>query len=152
MIDIIVTSKNNEINLEKTLMSIYLQEVNVPYIVTIIGENINKNIIDRYSSYFKINYIETNEKELDIKKIVQERTFEPYIVFIDTNHLFYNVSSLMYLYEKVIQENTNIQGTIPINDDIKRDNLNGVIYKRELLNTNVFFEDYRYICINTEKE
>ena len=152
MIDIVVTSKSNEINLEKTLMSIYLQEINVPYIVTIIGEKINKKIIDKYNSYFKINYIETKEKKIDIKKLVQESTFEPYIVFIDTNHLFYNVGTLIYLYERAIRENTNIQWIILINDDMKRDNLNGVIYKRELLNTNDFFEANRYICINTEKE
>lgn len=144
MIDIIIPMKDNKINLEKTLMSIYLQEIDIPYSVIIIDKTSNEEIINRFKNFFPIKYIKTQEN--NIKKIIKEKTTAPYIILIDSNSLFYNVGSLITLYETCLQENNNIQGKIKTNDNNLIYELNGIIYIRELLNNNLLQID-KQVCI-----
>ena len=144
MIDIIILVEDNKINLEKTLMSIYLQEIEVPYNVIIIDKDINEDIINRFKEFFPIKYIEKQNK--NIKGIIEEETKSPYIAIIKSNSLFFNVESLNTLYNYALKENNNIQGKIQINDKYILDKFNAVLYIRELLENNLK-EIEEIICI-----
>lgn len=119
MIDIIINAIDKEEILEKTLMSIYLQEISVPYKVTIIGKKENINCLNRYNNLLQVNYIKI-EKNNSFKKASLNNTTYPYIIFIDSGDLFYNTQSIDTLYQymdqgldiisgiEFIEENKNI--------------------------------------------
>jgi len=151
MIDIIIPVVSTEIDLEKTLMSIYLQEIEEKYNVIILDKKTNEEIIKRYSSFYPIKYIETDIFSIDFKNILLNETTSPYIVIINNEHLFYNVQSLATLYKKSIKENQNIQGIIENNNNYEISTLNSVIYKRELLYNESFIESDEIITIKNEK-
>ena len=142
MIDIIIYS-NNEIELEKTLMSIYLQEIEVPFNVIVISKQLNKEIINRYNNYYPIKNLKDS---VNIEEIILEKTTSQFLLFIAENNIFYNINSLNLLYTTAQKENRTIQGKILKTTDVLNNNLNGIILKRDNLDTEPLILD-QIVCI-----
>ena len=142
MIDIIINATNNEKELEKTLMSIYLQEKDYPCKVTILGNKKNIDFLNRYNDKLSINYIKL-EKEHDLKNIKNiglDKTEYPYIIYIDSGDLFYNTQSIDTLTQYIEQNIDIISGIeyIEENENIFQDShsIYAKIFKRKFLKNN----------------
>lgn len=152
MIDIVIPTYKNDLGLEKTLMSIYLQDIEVPYKVTIISNKINNDLIDKYNKIIPINYIETNEIN-NFKDISINNTNYPYIIFIEENDLFYNIETLNILYKIIILNNDSVIGYEMTTNDKPTyisDTIYWKLFDKEKLKNNNIINTYTFndiICI-----
>ena len=154
MIDIIIPAFNAENTIEKTLMSIYLQEIDTEYKVTIIDDASTCNyqeILNKYKKLIPINYIKLNNNSgpgIARQKGIDNTNY-PYIVFIDSDDLFFNTDSLNILYKNIKQDFDIVSACEWIeetNQIIQNNgNVHAKIYKREFLNkNNIKFNETRY--------
>ena len=154
MIDIIIPAYNATKTIEKTLMSIYLQEIDVPYKVTIVDDASTTSyddILNRYNNLLTINYIklEKNSGPGIARQNGIDNTNYPYIIFIDSDDLFYSVESLNKLYKNIDKGYdivTGLEWTEEDNNVIQNNgNIHAKIYRRKFLeDNNIKFNDSRY--------
>ena len=103
MVDIIIPVYNASQTLPKTLDSIINQKVSCDYIVTIIDDCSSddySNIINEYKDKIKINYkrLDKNGGAGIARNEGLKITSGEYIVFLDSDDLFYDENSLEKLY------------------------------------------------------
>ena len=156
-LDIIIPAYNAKKTINKTLASIAIQK----------GiENIKVYLINDASDYNYKEYINYYKKFFDIKEITLDKNSGPgiarqkglensnskYIVFIDSDDYFYTPLSLMIMYNKIIETNSDLLITDFLYERDKEKNiktyntvwLHGKIYKREFLEkNNITFNDTR---------
>jgi len=154
MIDIIIPAYNAEKTIEKTLMSIYLQEINVQYKVTIIDDASNTNyqeIINKYKELIPISYIrhDKNQGPGITRQTGINNTNYPYIVFIDSDDLFFNTDSLNTLYKNIEQGYDIVSGCELVEESNiiiqNNGNVHAKIYRRSFLEkNNITFNETRY--------
>ena len=144
MIDIIIPIYNSGNTLEKTLMSLKLQTLIDKINIYLIDDNSIENYDELLNKYkdMNINYLkldknvgpgQARQKGLEISN-------GEYILFIDSDDLFYNSDSVKKLYEEIIKGYDYVIG---ITYEEKRQieiynssDLHGKIYRRKFLEDN----------------
>lgn len=144
MIDIIIPIYNSGNTLEKTLMSLKLQTLIDKINIYLIDDNSIENYDELLNKYkdMNINYLkldknvgpgQARQKGLEISN-------GEYILFIDSDDLFYNSDSIKNLYEEIIKGYDYVIG---ITYEEKRQieiynssDLHGKIYRRKFLEDN----------------
>jgi glycosyltransferase involved in cell wall biosynthesis len=148
-LDIIIPTYNAKKTLNKTLASIAIQKgietVNV-YLINDASDYDYNEFIKYYSNFYNIKEIKLkkNSGPGTARKIGLENSHSKYIIFIDSDDYFYTPLSLLILYNKAVETNSDI---LTSNFLYERDNekciktyntvwLHGKIYKREFLEKN----------------
>jgi len=156
-LDVIIPCFNAKYTLFKTLSSIALQrnieKIRV-YLVNDCSDYDYKDFIDYFSNYFHIEEIKSdiNVGPGEARNIGIRNSSNPYIVFIDSDDVFYSPYSLDILYKEI----TKTKANLVISDFIyERDNerlikknsyvwLHGKIYNRKYLEeNNIYFNNTR---------
>jgi len=154
MIDIIIPCFNAHSTLDKTLQSIVIQSIKDKVNVLLVddcSEEKYDDFIDRYKKYFNIDILRLDEnsgpgiaREEGIKN-----TDSKYIVFIDSDDLFYSSISLEELLNK-IEEGYDLVFSIEYVQSrdlylVLNGNIHGKIYRRDFLKkNNIHFNNSRY--------
>ena len=154
MIDIIIPCFNAYSTLDKTLQSIAVQSIKDKINVLLVddcSEDKYDDYIDRYKNYFNISILrlEKNSGPGVAREKGINNTIGKYIMFIDSDDLFYSSISVEKLFYK-IEEGYDL--VFSIEYDQKRDsylvlngNVHGKIYRREFIsNNNIHFNNSRY--------
>ena len=154
MIDIIIPCFNAYSTLDKTLQSIAVQSIKDKINVLLVddcSEDKYDDYIDRYKNYFNISILrlEKNSGPGVAREKGINNTIGKYIMFIDSDDLFYSSISVEKLFYK-IEEGYDL--VFSIEYDQKRDsylvlngNVHGKIYRREfIINNNIHFNNSRY--------
>ena len=154
MIDIIIPCFNAYSTLDKTLQSIAVQSIKDRINVLLVddcSEDKYDDYIDRYKNYFNISILrlEKNSGPGVAREKGINNTIGKYIMFIDSDDLFYSSISVEKLFYK-IEEGYDL--VFSIEYDQKRDsylvlngNVHGKIYRREFIsNNNIHFNNSRY--------
>lgn len=153
MIDIIIPIYNASSTLSKTLESISNQKINVKYNVYLIDDCSNDNYDEIINKFNNLNIIYhrldknvgaglARQKGIEISK-------SKFIVFLDSDDLFYDNNSLNKLYTNIID---NYDYVIGYTYDEAREmfllnegDLHGKIYRRKFINDNdIRFNNTRY--------
>ena len=106
LVDVIMPAYNCHKTIVRTLSSIALQKTNFKFLVTIINYGSEKNYsneIDLFKNLLDINVINL-DKNVGVAKARQigiDNTNGKYIVFIDSDDVFYDCISLQKLYNLV---------------------------------------------------
>ena len=154
MIDIIIPCYNAHNTLDKTLQSICIQSIKDKVNVLLVDDCSEKNYdeyIDRYSKFFNIKQLrlDNNSGPGVAREEGINNTSGKYIVFIDSDDLFYSSDAVEKLYNK-IDNGYDIIYSIECyqkrNDYlVLNGNLHGKIYRREFIkNKDIHFNDSRY--------
>ena len=154
MIDIIIPCYNAYSTLDKTLQSIAVQSIKDKVKVLLVDDFSDNNYdeyIDRYKKYFNIRLLrlDKNSGPGIAREEGINNTSSKYIVFIDSDDLFYSSISLENLFDK-IEEGYDIVYSIEF--DQKRNdylvlngNIHGKIYRRRFIkNKEIHFNNSRY--------
>lgn len=156
-IDIIIPTYNAKETLNRTLASIAIQKEvsNIKvYIINDASDYNYSDFINYYSKFYNIEEItlKTNSGPGTARKIGIERSYNKYIVFIDSDDYFYTPWSLKILYDSISNQDNDLAITDFLYERdkekiIKSYNtvwLHGKIYKREFLEkNNITFNDTR---------
>ena len=144
MIDIIIPVYNARSTLEKTLMSILLQQTSCKFIVTIIDDcslESYDDLLSIFNKYLTINYfkLDQNKGSGITRQFGLEHTSCPYITFLDADDLFFDTDSLENLYKEISSENYDIVSAGEFDEDrnlsfVNEGDLHGKIYRRAYLN------------------
>lgn len=154
MIDIIIPIYNSIKTLENTLNSIIKQTIKDKINVMLVDDNSTdnySNIINKYSKLININYIKLN-KNLGAgitRQAGLDNSDNEYIIFLDSDDLFYSTQSVQLLYNEIILGYDYVDSMVF--DENKKINykndgdLHGKIYRRKFIkNHNIKFNETRY--------
>ena len=142
MIDIIIPVYNAQETLPFTLMSIYLQQVSVPYQVTLVDDCSSgdyQSIIKFFQDKMKIQYLrlDVNSGPGVAREYGIQHTGGDFITFIDSDDLFYDTDSLDELYLSLTEDYDVVSGGEYEEDRklfiINEGNLHGKLYRRQYL-------------------
>ena len=151
MIDIVIFIKDIN-DIDKTLISICMQEIKDKINVIIINSGLNNNL------YNKLNIF---KEELNIKVVSNDNDLDilsgKYIMFIDSGNIFYNAFSVQYLYYTILENNADLicgmvhekrrNKTIITNGN--ENYLYGKIYNKDFLNKHNIKVDYTSLNNNS---
>ena len=148
-LSIIIPAYNSIKTISTTLESIKIQNLPILFEVLIVNDWSDydySEIISKYKNYFNIREIKTKENigPGAARQVGIDNSLSKYIVFIDSDDLFYNQESVFSMYNKILKEDADIliSNFIYRRDEkelIKKKNLiwlHGKMYKREFLNNN----------------
>ena len=142
MIDIIIPVYNAQETLPLTLMSIFLQQISVPYQVTLVddcSEGDYQSIIEDYQDKMKIQYLrlDVNSGPGVAREYAIAHTGGDFITFLDSDDLFYDTDSLDELYRSLTEDYDMVSGGEYEEDRglfiINEGNLHGKLYRRQYL-------------------
>ncbi len=142
MIDIIIPVYNAQETLPLTLMSIYLQQVSIPYQVTLVddcSEGDYQSIIDSFQDKMKIQYLrlDVNSGPGVAREYGIQHTGGDFITFIDSDDLFYDTDSLEEIFLSLTEDYDMVSGGEYEEDRnlfiINEGNLHGKFYRRQYL-------------------
>lgn len=154
MIDIIIPMYNCEDTIEKTLLSICMQK-NTEMLKVILVDDASDctydEIIEKYRNILDIKYIRqnTNNGAGLSRQIGIENSNNEYLLFMDSDDIFYSCDSISVLYNKIILGYDYVD-SIVFDEYSKRDysnpsDLHGKLYKRSFIEkNNIRFNDTRY--------
>ena len=157
MIDIIITTYNSRDTLEKTLESIYIQKNMKELCIYIVDDGSTcdyNDILEKYKDKLNITFKKNTENRgpgaarndaLSISK-------NDYIIFIDSDDIFYNEKSIYNLYSKITETNSDIVTSV-VKEELGNEyklyeneliGLHGKIYRRRKIEENNirFIEKY----------
>ena len=154
MIDIIIPVYNSRRTICKTLNSILDQEYNEKIVVYFIDDASTESydeIINFYSNYLNIKYYKLNENSGPgvARQFGIEKSTNEYIVFIDSDDVFYDSNSIKKLYDslygydmvfgKMVEKKYNSSS-----DYFHGGCLHGKMYRRSFIyNNNIKFNNLR---------
>lgn len=154
MIDIIIPLYNDRKSLPYVLMSIALQRVSCDFLVTIVDDASSEkytDIIMKFKNIIPIKYmkLKKNSGAGVARQFGIDNTESDYIVFLDSDDLFYSVDSLSKLFQSIEKGYDEVSG---MEYDEYRNasffnegNLHGKIYRRSFLSyNNVKFNNTRF--------
>lgn len=149
LVDVIMPAYNCHKTIVRTLSSIALQKTNFKFLVTIINYGSEKNYsneIDLFKNLLDINVInlDKNVGVAKARQIALDNTSGNYIIFVDSDDVFYDCMSIQKLYNLVEDGNCDYAfGALMVheNDTIQIYNnhneaLHSKIIKRELIEKN----------------
>ena len=153
MIDIIIPCYNAHNTLDKTLQSICVQSIKDKCKVLLVDDYSNKDysdFIEKYKKYIDISVLrlDKNMGSGTARREGINHTKSKYIVFIDSDDMFYSVDALNDLYNE-IENGYDVVNSVEY--DEKRNilamlngNVHGKIYRRKYLkDNNITFNDTR---------
>jgi glycosyltransferase involved in cell wall biosynthesis len=154
MIDIIIPCYDAHKTLDKTLLSICYQTIRDKCKILLVNDCSSKgyeSFIDKYNKYLdiKVLNLDTNSGSGVARREGINNSSSKYIVFIDSDDLFYSADSLNILLSK-IEEGYDLVSSVEY--DEKRDlllinngDVHGKIYRRSFLqNNNITFNNTRF--------
>ena len=146
MIDVIIPAYNAHKTIERTLFSIAYQENIEDIEVTIVNDNSKKDyleIVNYFKNFMKIKEITLKENRGPgyARQCGIDNTKNPYIVFIDSDDIFYSFNSIKTLYDTITKDDFDYVGSNFIeeteDEKIEIENndawVHGKIYKRSFL-------------------
>lgn len=154
---IIIPAYNAKETINNTLDSIKQQQLSITYEVVLVNDCSDYNyddIVSAYSKFFLIRELKT-EKNVGpggARQYGIDHSFSDYIVFIDSDDVFYGSDSLEKMYNEIKKNNYDILigNFLYMRDNkikVKRKDfvwLHGKMYKREFLNIhNIRFNNSR---------
>lgn len=155
MIDVIIPIYNSKETLETALLSILFQSIKDKLKVYIIDDNSKENyteIIERFKKYLNITYYKNVENigaGLSRQKGI-EISDSKYLIFLDSDDLFYTHTSLESLFNKIEKDFCDYVSSNTYDEkfDLENNNigdLHGKIYRRSFLEKHdIKFNKFRY--------
>ena len=155
MIDIIIPVYNSANTLEKALLSIMFQSIKDKlkiYIIDDYSKDDISSLLAIFSKYLDITYYK-NESNLGAGLSRQkglEYSNSKYVMFLDSDDLFYTHTSIEELYNEIEKYNYDYVSSNTYNEKYNIENnnigdLHGKIYKRSFLDSNnIKFNELRY--------
>lgn len=151
-LDFIITTYNSCDTLGSTLESIISQK-NIPnysiYIVDDCSEDDYSNLLELYKDKADIHFCKTNENMGPgyARNIGLDLSDSKYVIFIDSDDVFYDDNSISYLYEAIVKNNSHL-----VTSNIKEEVADGYKdYKNELIGVHGKIYDKKYLednCIH----
>lgn len=148
-IDIIIPAYNAQKTIERTLCSIVIQNWNKYLDITIVNDNPKNNyheFVNKFNNLISIKEITTpkNSGPGLCRQYGINNTKNEYIIFIDSDDIFYSYDAVEILYKKIKEDNSDIVVSdfleeLPNNKLIHNNSLiwlHGKIYKRKFLHHN----------------
>ena len=147
MIDVIIPAFNAHETIEKTLLSILIQSYKdkvCVYIVDDKSDNDYSKIVNKFKDYLNIKLLrlKTNKGPAEARNYGLKHSKNDYIIFIDSDDVFYNHYSIEILYKNIIKNNYDLIVSSFIEEINKQKYIthentkiwnHGKIYKREFL-------------------
>lgn len=155
MIDIIIPAYNAHKTIDKTLISIAMQDmadkINV-YIVNDASDNDYQKQVDYFSKFFNIQELKISKNQGPgyARQYGIDYSNSDYIVFIDSDDIFLNFQAITQLYNNIEQDDCDVVSGVFFeeldNNYLKHSNdtifMHGKIYKRKfLINHNIRFNN-----------
>lgn len=154
VIDVIIPMYNCLETIEKTLMSIYIQDIRDKIKVILVDDCSScdySSILEKYNSLLNISYfkLENNSGPGVARQYGIDHSNSPYIIFIDSDDLFYTANSISTLYNRIENDYDYVYSLVY--DEYSKEfisnigDLHGKIYRRSFIDSNnIHFNDSKF--------